>query len=107
MINGHRLPFITSVTLQVADKTRFPPIGGPFSSPHTGVLPTAWQNFESDLNSPDISAWLPHQISNYFAQHGFGNAVCKVFAEQVQTKSKIVLFISKFVLHYLLNPSLN
>jgi hypothetical protein len=47
------------------------------------VLPTVWKNFESDLNAPDISEWLPHQISNYFAQNGFGNDVCKVFMEQV------------------------
>jgi len=87
MTNGHRQPCVSGATSQGGNETRFPPIAGPFSSPHTGVLPTAWQSFESDLNSPDISSWLPHQISNYFVQHGFGNDVCKVFIEQVWNKS--------------------
>ena len=104
-MNGHRPPFMTgppnglmpieppprfspiagpfngSTTIETPP--RFPPIAGPFNAPHTGVLPTVWKNFESDLNAPDISEWLPHQISNYFAQNGFGNDVCKVFMEQV------------------------
>ncbi len=95
MTNGHRQPCVSGATLQGGNETRFPPIAGPFSSPHTGVLPTAWQSFESDLNSPDISSWLPHQISNYFVQQGFGNDVCKVFIEQVWNKSKKIPFYQK------------
>ena len=77
-------PHVTPPALtSQCDVSRFPPIAAPFNPPHTGVLPTTWHNFESDLDAPDISTWMPHQISNYFAQHGFGNEVCKVFVEQV------------------------
>jgi hypothetical protein len=75
------------------DGNRFPPIGAPFNPPHTGVLPTTWSNFETDLDAPDISNWMAHQISNYFAQHGFGNEVCKVFIEQVSTSRQKLTFI--------------
>ena len=93
--NGFQQPPSSQSTSQ-CDANRFPPIVAPFNPPHTGVLPTTWHNFESDLDAPDISNWMPHQISNYFAQHGFGNEVCKVFIEQVASRFKYLLKIICF-----------
>lgn len=79
--NGHPQP-PSFINLPQSELPRCPPIAAPFPPPHTGILPQVWNSFEADLQTPDISHWLPFQVSKYFADRGFAKEVCKTFIDQ-------------------------